>query len=84
MSERLLYEAYSVARAVEVACGATEEMEAVFEVLEEALDYPGRVEAEALEEAALLLRSAADRLRRRGCLEWYMLEQAADTLEHIY
>jgi len=84
VAARMLYEAYSVARAVEVSCGTTGELRQALEALEEILDYPHGAEREALEEAAALMRSAAAVLRHRGCLEWYLLEQAADTLEHIY
>ncbi len=84
MSTRMLYEAYSVARAVEVSCGTVPELLEALEIVEEALDYPNGADHEALEEAAALLREAASRLRSQGCLEWYLLEQAADTLEHTY
>jgi len=81
LSTRMLYEAYSMARAVEVTCGEAPGLREALEALEEALDYP--VGREDLEWVASLLRGAADALRARGCLEWYLLEQAADTLEHI-
>ena len=82
MTMRMIYEAYSVARAVEVTCGSTPSLREALEMLEEFLDYPG--EREELDTAAELLRQAAEESRLSGCLEWYLLLQAADTLEHSF
>ena len=81
MSMRMVYEAYSIARAVEVSCGTTPSLREAIEVLEELLHYPS--ETGLAEQAAQLLRLAQDEVREMGCLEWYLLGQAVDTLEHI-
>ena len=82
MSARLLYEAYSTARAVEVSCGPSPELEEAISIIEELLNTAP--DPDALTEAAILLRQAADRARMQGCLDWHLLDQAADTLEHTY
>jgi len=81
VSMRLVYEAYSIARAVEVSCGSTPSLREALALLEEYLASP--VEEALLEEAAELLRAAEAEAREAGCLEWYLLGQAADTLEHV-
>ena len=81
MTVRMVYEAYSIARAVEVSCGPTPSLSEALEILDEYLNMP--LEESVLEEAAVLLREAALEEKQAGCLEWYLLEQAADTLEHI-
>jgi hypothetical protein len=77
---RMIYEAYSIAKAVQVACGTTPELDEALMIIEEYLSYEG--DEAMLEQAAELLREAAVAIKLRGCLEWSMLEQAADTLEH--
>ncbi len=79
MSARMIEEAYSLAQAVRLSCGPTPELEEAIRLIEEAMEG----KSVGLEEAALLLRAAADAARLDGCLDWYMLEQAADTLEHL-
>ena len=82
MTMRMIYEAYSVARAVEVTCGPTPSLREALERLEEFLNYPG--EREELDAVAELLQYAAEEARVGGCLEWYLLLQAADTLAHSF
>ncbi|KSW11593.1 hypothetical protein CF15_01810 [Pyrodictium occultum] len=77
---RAVEEAYSIVRAVEVACGSTAEMEEALEILEELVSGAAGLDEAAY--AAELLREAADVLRARGCLDWHLLGQAADILEH--
>jgi hypothetical protein len=77
---RMVYEAYSIAKAVQVSCGTTPELDEALMIIEEYLSYDG--DESMLEQAAELLREAAIAVKLRGCLEWSMLEQAADTLEH--
>ena len=76
----MIYEAYSMAKAIQVSCGTTPELDEALLMIEEYLSYGG--DETILEQAAELLRIAADVIRSRGCLEWSLLEQAADTLEH--
>ncbi len=82
MSMRMIYEAYSLARAVEVSCGTTPSLTEALEVLEEVLSYPGTLNG--LDYIVELLRDAAQEARMSGCLDWYVLDQAADTLEQAY
>lgn len=82
MSTRIIYEAYSLARAVEVSCGTTPSLAEALEALEEVLTYPGTFNG--LDYVAELLRDAAQEAKMSGCLDWYVLDQAADTLEHAY
>jgi hypothetical protein len=78
--KRMVYEAYSMARAVQVSCGTTPELDEALLIIEEFLSYGG--DESILEQAAELLREAALAIKMRGCLEWSILEQAADTLDH--
>jgi len=77
---RALEEAYAVARAVELSCGSTPELGEALRLIEDLVS--GSDGPEDVEYAAALLRQAADVLRLRGCLDWYLLSQAADVLEH--
>ncbi len=77
---RQVEEAYSIVQSVAKSCGTLPEIEEALRVLEEVLSYGG-FESD-LEYAAQLLRDAADALRYQGCLDWYSLVLAADTLEH--
>ncbi len=77
---RMVYEAYSMAKAVQVSCGSTPELDEALMTIEEYLAYEG--DEGMLEYAAELLREAAVAVKLRGCLEWSLLEQAADVLEH--
>ncbi|BEP16652.1 hypothetical protein PYJP_00040 [Pyrofollis japonicus] len=78
--QRYVEEAYTIAQSVAKSCGTTPELEEALKVLDEILAYGG-FESD-LEYAAMLLRDAADALRQKGCLDWYSLVIAADTLEH--
>jgi len=77
---RHVEEAYTLIQGVARSCGEIEEIREALGVIEEVL-YRGGWESD-LEYAAHLLRDAADVLRQRGCLDWYSLVIAADTLEH--
>ena len=77
---RALEEAYTMARGVELSCGRVAELEEALRVIEELMERGGG--AEELEYAGALLRQAGDVLRLKGCLDWHLLVQAADIVEH--
>lgn len=77
---RHVEEAYSIIQSVVKSCGELPEIEEALRIIEEVMKYGG-FESD-LEYAAQLLRDAADTLRYQGCLDWYNLVIAADTLEH--
>ncbi len=86
MHKRYLEEAYSYITMAIQSCGSSEHLDFVADELLLLLKTKGHREEgiEDLEPIIELLLDEAWRLREEGCLDWYLVEKAADALSYYF
>jgi len=78
-----LSDALVLIRTTLLSCGSDPRLEQILAMLEEAYEGITPLDAETLEYVIDALDETARMFRVRGCLDYYLLEQAKDVLESL-
>jgi len=78
-----LSDALVLIRTTLLSCGSDPRLEQILAMLEEAYEGITPLDAETLEYVIDALDETARIFRVRGCLDYYLLEQAKDVLESL-